>query len=206
MNGRGAPVPSVIRSPIPQEHPMTAPQSRRRIALAGVVAAAALGSAAPAQAAPPAERCDARLERIEDRFREIERAPRLRGRRRVVERPRLAQVLRELRDLIMAITDIDEPSSRRSSASPPPRLGAALNAALVTSATSSASTGRWPTASPCHAGRARRPHRHPGALRARVAQRPGRQRLRRLRPGGGGLRAAARARARPRRRGRARSD
>ena len=44
---------------------------RRRIALAGILAAAAFGSATPAYA-DKAERCEARLERIEDRFREIE--------------------------------------------------------------------------------------------------------------------------------------
>jgi hypothetical protein len=47
---------------------------RGRIAVAGILAAAALGSAAPAQAASAdgAERCDAHLERIELRFRQIE--------------------------------------------------------------------------------------------------------------------------------------
>jgi hypothetical protein len=47
---------------------------RGRLAVAGVLAAAALSSAAPAQATPAdqAERCEARLERIEQRFREIE--------------------------------------------------------------------------------------------------------------------------------------
>jgi hypothetical protein len=47
---------------------------RGRIAVAGILAAAALGSAAPAQAAPAdkADRCEARLERIEHRFRQIE--------------------------------------------------------------------------------------------------------------------------------------
>lgn len=53
---------------------MTTIHRRGRIAVAGILAAAALGSAAPAQAAPAdkVERCEARLERIEDRFREIE--------------------------------------------------------------------------------------------------------------------------------------
>ena len=45
-----------------------------RLAVAGILAAAALGSAAPAQAhhLSKAERCEIRLERIEDRFRQIE--------------------------------------------------------------------------------------------------------------------------------------
>ena len=53
---------------------MTTIHRRARLAVAGILAAAALGSAAPAQAAPAdnAERCEARLERIEQRFREIE--------------------------------------------------------------------------------------------------------------------------------------
>ena len=53
---------------------MTTIHRRGRIAVASVLAAAALGSAAPAQAAPAdrEERCEARLERIEHRFREIE--------------------------------------------------------------------------------------------------------------------------------------
>ena len=47
---------------------------RGRLAVAGILAAAALGSAAPAQAAPAdqGERCQHRLERIEHRFRQIE--------------------------------------------------------------------------------------------------------------------------------------
>ena len=44
---------------------------RARIASAGILAAAALGAAAPAQA-DEAERCEQRLERIEQRFRQIE--------------------------------------------------------------------------------------------------------------------------------------
>ena len=53
---------------------MTNIHRRGRLAVAGILAAAALGSAAPAQADPGdrAERCEARLERIEARFREIE--------------------------------------------------------------------------------------------------------------------------------------
>ena len=47
---------------------------RGRIAVAGILAAAALGSAAPAQATPAdrAERCERLLEGIEERFRQIE--------------------------------------------------------------------------------------------------------------------------------------
>ena len=53
---------------------MTTIHRRARLAVAGILAAAALGSAAPVQAAPAdnAERCETRLERIEQRFREIE--------------------------------------------------------------------------------------------------------------------------------------
>jgi hypothetical protein len=45
--------------------------TRARIAFAGVLATAALGTAAPAQSATP-ERCEQKLERIEQRFRQIE--------------------------------------------------------------------------------------------------------------------------------------
>jgi hypothetical protein len=53
---------------------MTTIHRRGRLAVAGILAAAALTSAAPAQAAPVdgADRCEIRLERIEQRFREIE--------------------------------------------------------------------------------------------------------------------------------------
>jgi hypothetical protein len=53
---------------------MTTIHRRGRLAVAGILAAAALGSAAPAQATPAdhAARCQAGLERIEDRFRQIE--------------------------------------------------------------------------------------------------------------------------------------
>ena len=53
---------------------MTTIHRRGRLAVAGILAAAALGSAGPAQAAPAdqAERCQQRLERIEHRFRQIE--------------------------------------------------------------------------------------------------------------------------------------
>jgi hypothetical protein len=40
----------------------------RRLAIAGVVAAAALGSAGSAQAAPSAEHCDARLDKLVAQF------------------------------------------------------------------------------------------------------------------------------------------
>ena len=53
---------------------MTTIHKRGRIAVAGILAAAALGSAAPAQAttADRADRCETRLDRIEERFRQIE--------------------------------------------------------------------------------------------------------------------------------------
>ena len=50
---------------------MTTIHRRGRLALAGILAAAALGSAAPAQAHEP-DRCERKLERIEQRFRQIE--------------------------------------------------------------------------------------------------------------------------------------
>jgi len=52
---------------------MTNSRNRRRVALAGVLAAAAIGSAAPAQAdaGDKAAKCETRLERIEARFYEI---------------------------------------------------------------------------------------------------------------------------------------
>jgi hypothetical protein len=53
---------------------MTTITKRGRLAFAGVLAAAAIGSAAPAQASAgdKAERCDTRLERIELQFRHLE--------------------------------------------------------------------------------------------------------------------------------------
>jgi len=50
---------------------MTTIHKRGRLAVAGILAAAALGSAAPAQA-DKAERCEAKYERLEQRFRQIE--------------------------------------------------------------------------------------------------------------------------------------
>jgi hypothetical protein len=50
---------------------MSSSRTRGRIALAGILAVTALGSAAPAQA-DKTDRCERRLERIEHRFREIE--------------------------------------------------------------------------------------------------------------------------------------
>ena len=47
---------------------MTRTRSRRRLAIAGAVAAVALGSAGSAQAAPSAEHCDARLDKLEAQF------------------------------------------------------------------------------------------------------------------------------------------
>ena len=49
---------------------MTRANRRRRFALAALIATAAIGSAAPAQATPAD--CETRLERIETQFREIE--------------------------------------------------------------------------------------------------------------------------------------
>ncbi len=54
---------------------MSLTRTRRRIALAGVLAVTAIGSAAPAQAAgagDQTERCDTQLERINDQFRHLE--------------------------------------------------------------------------------------------------------------------------------------
>ena len=100
----------------------------------------------------------------------------------------------------MAITNIDDGSSKPSSASRHRAGRGAQRGARDPRrpARPLPGDGRRP---PAHAGRARRAHRHARALRARVAQRPGRRRLRRLRPGERTLHAAARARARPRRRG-----
>lgn len=53
---------------------MSTTRTRRRLALASILAVAAIGSAAPAQAdvdGKPAN-CDARLERLEAKFREVE--------------------------------------------------------------------------------------------------------------------------------------
>jgi len=43
-------------------------RSRRRLAIAGVAAVAALGSAGGAQAEPSTEHCDVRLDRLEAQF------------------------------------------------------------------------------------------------------------------------------------------
>ena len=53
---------------------MTTIHRRGRLAVADILAAAALGSAAPAQAAPAVspDRCEILLVQTEDRFREIE--------------------------------------------------------------------------------------------------------------------------------------
>ncbi len=45
--------------------------TRTRIALAGILAAAALGTATPAHAGKP-DRCEGGVERLENRFRQIE--------------------------------------------------------------------------------------------------------------------------------------
>ena len=62
-------------------------------------------------------------------------------------------------------------------------VGAALNAALVVIGDGSASYRAMAGAGAAHVRRARRAHRHRRALRARVAERPGGRRLRRVRPG-----------------------
>ena len=46
--------------------------TRLRIAAAGLLAAAAIGSAAPAAQAHETDRCEGGVERLEQRFREIE--------------------------------------------------------------------------------------------------------------------------------------
>jgi len=47
---------------------MTLTRPRRRLAIAGIAAAAALGAAGSAQADPSAEYCDARLDKLEAQF------------------------------------------------------------------------------------------------------------------------------------------
>jgi hypothetical protein len=47
---------------------MTLTRTRRRLAIAGIAAAAALGAGGTAQAAPSAEHCDARLDKLEAQF------------------------------------------------------------------------------------------------------------------------------------------
>ena len=64
-------------------------------------------------------------------------------------------------------------------------VGATLNAALVVMGDRLGLYRALAGAGAAHARRARRAHRHRRALRARVAQRPGRGRLRRLPPGRG---------------------
>ena len=72
-------------------------------------------------------------------------------------------------------------------------VGATLNAALVVMGDRLGLYRALAGAGALTAGRARGAHRHRRALRARVAQRPGRGRLRRLPPGRGRLQPAARA-------------
>ena len=47
---------------------MSLSRSRRRIAIAGAIAAASLGAAGSAQAQPSAEHCDARLDKLVAQF------------------------------------------------------------------------------------------------------------------------------------------
>ena len=47
---------------------MTLSRTRRRLAIAGIAAAAALGAAGSAQAEPSAEHCDVRLDRLVAQF------------------------------------------------------------------------------------------------------------------------------------------
>ena len=178
---------------------MIPPVPAGALAVAGILAAAALGSAAPRRPTPSAEHCDARLERLEAQFRQIEER---RGYDEAASSGgrRLAGLPRALRRSEMAITDIDERKLEAFIGHAATELGAALNAALVTLGDELGllqGDGRRPARLP---RRARRAHRHPGALRARVAQRAGRERLRRSTTRSGGVRAAARARARARRR------
>ena len=72
-------------------------------------------------------------------------------------------------------------------------VGATLNAALVVMGDKLGLYRALAGAGPLDAGRAGRAHRHRRALRPRVAERPGRGRLRRVRPGERPLHAAARA-------------
>jgi hypothetical protein len=51
---------------------MTLSRSRRRLAIAGVAVAAALGASGTAQADPSAEHCDGRLVKLEAQFRDME--------------------------------------------------------------------------------------------------------------------------------------
>jgi hypothetical protein len=51
---------------------MNTARTRGRLALVATLAAAAIGSAAPAQADAAPKNCDTRLERLEERFRVIE--------------------------------------------------------------------------------------------------------------------------------------
>ena len=66
-------------------------------------------------------------------------------------------------------------------------IGAALRRASSSSATGSASTRPWPAAGPLTPAELAARHRHRRALRPRVAPRPGRRRLRHLRPEHGTL-------------------
>ena len=47
---------------------MSLTRTHRRLAIAGIAAAAALGASGSAQAAPSAEHCDARLDKLEAQF------------------------------------------------------------------------------------------------------------------------------------------
>ena len=47
---------------------MSLTRTRRRLAIAGIAAAAALGASGSAQAAPAAEHCDARLDKLVAQF------------------------------------------------------------------------------------------------------------------------------------------
>ena len=116
---------------------MTNIHKRGRIALAGILAArgARLGRARAGRRRRQGRALRASASSgIEAPLPPDRGAPRLGRRRRVVERPRLAQVLRALRRraLIMAITNIDEQKLEAFIGHAATELGAALNAALVT--------------------------------------------------------------------------
>ena len=140
------------------------------------------------------DRCERKLERIEHRFRVIERVSATSSPRSGGTSSPGPSTTRGAEAETMAITDIDEAKLEAFIGLAATEAGAALNVALVTLGDELGLYRAMADGAAGHAGRAGRAHRHARALHPRVAQRAGGERLRR--PRGRRVRAAARARAR----------
>ena len=150
-------------------------RSRRRLAIAGIVAAAALGSAGAAPR-PPRRPSSATRASTGSRRSSCEIEAK-RGCDEAVEwwhgalaRPTTTAAWSE-----MAVTDIDEAKLEAFVGHVATEIGAAVNAALVLIGDELGLFRAMADGQPVSSGRAGRPHRHAGALRARVARPPRRR-------------------------------